>query len=135
MTNGEWRQFIDDGGYQQQRWWSRRGWTHRQQAGLTAPQFWNPDGTRTRFGHVEVPAGEPVQHVTYFEGRGVRGVGGARLPTEVEWEKAAPGTLRAGAADSLGAHRNPPNIWRTSAVTRCGLLRSGLPGECVGVRR
>jgi iron(II)-dependent oxidoreductase len=90
VTNGEWRQFIDDGGYQQQRWWSDRGWTHRQEAALTAPQFWNQDGTRTRFGHVEeVPADEPVQHITYFEAEAYAAWAGARLPTEEEWEKAA----------------------------------------------
>jgi len=90
VTNGEWRHFIDDGGYQQQRWWSERGWTHRQEAGLTAPQFWNLDGTRTRFGHIEeIPADEPVQHVTYFEAEAYAAWAGARLPTEVEWEKAA----------------------------------------------
>ncbi len=90
VTNGEWRQFIDDGGYQQQRWWSDRGWTHRQKVGLTAPQFWNPDGTRTRLGHVEeIPADEPAQHVTYFEAEAYASWAGARLPTEVEWEKAA----------------------------------------------
>ena len=42
VTNAEWRQFVDDGGYDEPRWWSDRGWSHRQQAGLTAPQFWNP---------------------------------------------------------------------------------------------
>jgi iron(II)-dependent oxidoreductase len=93
VTNGEWRQFVDDGGYQQQRWWSDRGWTHRQEAGLTAPQFWNRGdlaGTRTRFGHVEeIPADEPVQHVTYFEAEAYAAWAGARLPTEEEWEKAA----------------------------------------------
>ncbi len=90
VTNGEWRHFIDDGGYQQPRWWSERGWTHRQQAGLTAPEFWNRDGTRTRFGHVEdIPAEEPVQHVTYFEAEAYAAWAGARLPTEVEWETAA----------------------------------------------
>jgi iron(II)-dependent oxidoreductase len=90
VTNGEWRQFIDAGGYGQQRWWSDRGWAHRQEAGLTAPQFWNRDGTRTRFGHVEaIPADEPVQHVTYFEAEAYAAWAGARLPTEVEWEKAA----------------------------------------------
>jgi iron(II)-dependent oxidoreductase len=90
VTNGEWRQFVDDGGYQQQRWWSERGWTHRQEAGLTAPQFWNPDGTRTRFGHAEeIPADEPVQHITYFEAEAYAAWAGARLPTEAEWEKAA----------------------------------------------
>jgi iron(II)-dependent oxidoreductase len=91
VTNGEWRQFIDDGGYQQQRWWSNVGWTHRQEAGLTAPQFWDAKGqNRTRFGHVEeIPADEPVQHVTYFEAEAYAAWAGARLPTEVEWEKAA----------------------------------------------
>jgi iron(II)-dependent oxidoreductase len=90
VTNGEWRQFVDDGGYAQQRWWSDRGWVHRQEAGLTAPQFWSLDGTRIRFGHVEeIPADEPVQHVTYFEAEAYAAWAGARLPTEVEWEKAA----------------------------------------------
>ncbi|BBX75801.1 ergothioneine biosynthesis protein EgtB [Mycobacterium shinjukuense] len=90
VTNGEWLRFIEDGGYTQPRWWSDRGWQHRQRAGLTAPQFWSPDGrTRTRFGHVEeIPADEPVQHVTFFEAEAYAAWAGARLPTEVEWEKA-----------------------------------------------
>jgi iron(II)-dependent oxidoreductase len=89
VTNAEWREFIDDGGYRDQRWWSQRGWAHRTKAGLEAPLLWNPDGTRTRFGRVEdVPGHEPVQHVSYFEAEAHAAWAGARLPTEVEWEKA-----------------------------------------------
>ncbi|APE17964.1 iron(II)-dependent oxidoreductase EgtB [Mycobacterium sp. WY10] len=103
VTNAEWRGFIDDGGYAQQRWWSARGWEHRVQADLNAPQFWNPDGSRTRFGHVEeIPGDEPVQHVTFFEAEAYAAWAGARLPSEVEWEKAA-------AWDpALGARRRYP---------------------------
>ncbi|HET9877491.1 MAG TPA: ergothioneine biosynthesis protein EgtB [Mycobacterium sp.] len=99
VTNAEWREFIDDGGYREQRWWSERGWQHRIRADLTAPQFWSPDySSRTRFGRVEdLPADEPVQHVSYFEGEAYAAWAGARLPTEIEWEKACAWDHAAGA--------------------------------------
>src|SRR5450755_3209429 len=44
VTNASYAEFIADGGYEQQRWWTAAGWEHRQRAGLTAPAFWRREG-------------------------------------------------------------------------------------------
>jgi gamma-glutamyl hercynylcysteine S-oxide synthase len=89
VRNGQWSEFIADGGYHRRDLWSARGWAHRAEAGLERPKFWTGEGTRLRFGVEEdVPPDEPVQHVGYFEAEAFATWSGARLPTEIEWEKA-----------------------------------------------
>jgi iron(II)-dependent oxidoreductase len=89
VRNGQWSEFIADGGYHRRDLWSARGWAHRAEAGLERPKFWTGEGTRFRFGAEEdVPPDEPVQHVGYFEAEAFATWSGARLPTEIEWEKA-----------------------------------------------
>ena len=110
VTNAEWRSFTADGGYDDRRWWSDRGWAHRVEAGLVRPMSWLADGTRVRLGvREEVPADESVQHVSFPEAEAYAAWAGGRLPTEPEWEKACVWD------PALGRRRRWP--WGSSAPT------------------
>jgi iron(II)-dependent oxidoreductase len=90
VTNGQYREFVEEGGYQRRELWSDEGWAFREREGWERPRYWTVDGRERRFDRVEALELElPVMHVSFFEAEAYTRWRGARLPTEQEWEHAA----------------------------------------------
>jgi ergothioneine biosynthesis protein EgtB len=113
VTQGEWADFVQDGGYQDPRWWLAAGWDWLRTESITAPSYWRRDeghspnwqvfGLR---GLAPLQPHAPVCHISLYEAEAFAMWASAqqglnlRLPTEAEWERAAAqlpaATLRAG---------------------------------------
>jgi ergothioneine biosynthesis protein EgtB len=95
VTNGEFAEFIADGGYRRADLWLSAGWDAVQSNGWRAPLYWSKEnGDWTLFtlrGEMALKdvATAPVCHVSYFEADAYARWAGSRLPTEFEWEIAA----------------------------------------------
>jgi iron(II)-dependent oxidoreductase len=134
VTNSAYGEFIADGGYDQDRWWSPEGRSWLRESHSTAPLGWTREGgkwLRIRFGRVEeVPPDEPVQHVCWYEADAYSRWAGKRLPTEQEWEKAASWDPVAGRARRFPWGDEPPGPQQaTLAFTGAGALRPAPVGS------
>ena len=93
ITNGEYLEFIEAGGYKRSEFWLSLGWTTVNEQRWEAPLYWEKrEGQWWHFtlsGFRPVDESEPVTHISYFEADAFANWSGARLPTEFEWERAA----------------------------------------------
>jgi ergothioneine biosynthesis protein EgtB len=93
VTNREYLEFIDAGGYQDFRHWHAEGWDWVKKNHVTAPLYWhNIDGEwhhYTYAGLQPINWDETLCHVSYFEASAYAAWKGMRLPTEFEWEASA----------------------------------------------
>ena len=124
VTNGEFLEFAENGGYTRSEHWLSDGWATAQQLDWRAPLYWRQrDGGWTQLtlsGSQTLRPEEPVCHLSYYEADAYARWAGARLPTEAEWEHAAPERIEGNFVESGQLHP------RVSADLRDG------PSACYG---
>ncbi len=91
VTNGEWAEFIADGGYETASLWLSDGWAWVNDQAIRAPLYWHEDEQFTHCGWQARDPHAPATHISYYEADAFASWAGYRLPTEFEWEAIARG--------------------------------------------
>ncbi len=93
VTNGEFLEFIESGGYQNFNFWLDEGWNWLKNNSITTPLYWHKiDGEWWHFclsGFKKIDPNAILSHVSFYEANAYANYKNMRLPTEFEWEVAA----------------------------------------------
>lgn len=93
ISNGEYLEFMLDGGYTKHHLWLDEGWSWVLNEEITSPMYWhNIDGAwhyYTLGGLVKLDPNAILTHVSHYEAAAFAVWKGCRLPTEAEWEVAS----------------------------------------------
>ncbi|MDR6237256.1 ergothioneine biosynthesis protein EgtB [Aureibacter tunicatorum] len=93
VTNKEYLEFIEDGGYETFKYWLSEGWEWVQNNQIKSPYYWIKDNGKwmeyTLSGLEELDPHAPVTHISYFEAEAFADWAGMSLPSEHQWEIAA----------------------------------------------
>ena len=120
VTNGDWIDFIEDGGYRETMLWLSDGWAWVTADRITLPLYWDKrDGeywSMTLRGLQPVDRAAPVTHVSYFEADAFATWAGHRLASEAEWENAAAPLDHTGNFSDSGRLRPRPAPRRDGAT-------------------
>ena len=94
VTNGEYLEFVRDRGYDRYDLWHSDGWSWIKEQDIKLPMYWvQVQDAWYRYalsGLEKLNPAEPVTHISHYEAAAFAEWKGMRLPTEVEWEAAAP---------------------------------------------
>lgn len=95
VTNGQFREFVEDGGYERRDLWSEADWEWKTAGRISSPVFWRKQKgawlCRTMFKEIALPLDWPV-YVSHAEASAFARWARKSLPTEEQWQRAAYGS-------------------------------------------
>jgi iron(II)-dependent oxidoreductase len=130
VTNAQYLEFMQAGGYENPRLWTDADWNWKTVNNIAHPVFWRRSGDawryRAMFDEIPLPHDWPV-YVSHAEASAFARWAGKKLPTEAQWQRAAQGAQPAGNSDFKSWDPSPVNAFpeTSSAIGAVEMIGNG----------